>query len=135
MAWLLTAEQVAMDLAEWIKSVAHQPWQFLLMLNFTLLLLGIFIEPLPLRPAPLPAAREGVQRRSRPSRRDDREPGDRALHPAGGRHALRRGQARERRDRRDHARACPLMTATVLVLLLITYVPALSTTLVRLILN
>ena len=47
LSWLLTAEMVAMDLAEWIKSVAHQPWQFLLMLNFTLLLLGIFIEPLP----------------------------------------------------------------------------------------
>ena len=36
-----------MDLAEWIKSVASQPWQFLLMLNIALLLLGIFIEPLP----------------------------------------------------------------------------------------
>jgi C4-dicarboxylate transporter, DctM subunit len=47
LSWLLTAEMVAMDMAEWIKSVASQPWQFLLMLNVALLLLGIFIEPLP----------------------------------------------------------------------------------------
>jgi C4-dicarboxylate transporter, DctM subunit len=38
---------VAMEMAEWISSVASQPWQFLLMLNIALLLLGIFIEPLP----------------------------------------------------------------------------------------
>jgi C4-dicarboxylate transporter, DctM subunit len=47
LSWLLTAEMVAMEMAEWIKSVASQPWQFLLMLNIALLLLGIFIEPLP----------------------------------------------------------------------------------------
>ena len=38
---------VAMQLAEWIRSVASQPWKFLLLLNIVLLLLGIFIEPLP----------------------------------------------------------------------------------------
>ena len=47
LSWLLTAEMVAMQLAEWIQSVASQPWQFLLLLNIVLLLLGIFIEPLP----------------------------------------------------------------------------------------
>ena len=47
LSWLLTAEMVAMEMAEWIRSVASQPWQFLLMLNIALLLLGIFIEPLP----------------------------------------------------------------------------------------
>ena len=47
LSWLLTAEMVAVQLAEWIQSVASQPWQFLLMLNIALLLLGIFIEPLP----------------------------------------------------------------------------------------
>lgn len=47
LSWLLTAEMVAMDMAEWIKSVASRPWQFLLMLNVVLLLLGVFIEPLP----------------------------------------------------------------------------------------
>ncbi|MDR1935222.1 MAG: TRAP transporter large permease [Candidatus Accumulibacter sp.] len=47
LSWLLTAEMVAFELAEWIQSVASQPWQFLLMLNIALLLLGIFIEPLP----------------------------------------------------------------------------------------
>ena len=47
LSWLLTAEMVALQLAEWIQSIASQPWQFLLLLNVVLLLLGIFIEPLP----------------------------------------------------------------------------------------
>ena len=47
LAWLITAEQVAVQLAEWIRIVASEPWMFLLLLNIVLLLLGIFIEPLP----------------------------------------------------------------------------------------
>jgi len=47
LAWMMTAEQVAVQLAEWVKGVGHQPWVFLLLVNIALLLLGIFIEPLP----------------------------------------------------------------------------------------
>lgn len=47
LAWLITAEQVAVLMAAWIKLVASEPWMFLLLLNVLLLLLGIFIEPLP----------------------------------------------------------------------------------------
>jgi C4-dicarboxylate transporter DctM subunit len=47
LAWLITAEQVAVQLAGWIKIVASEPWMFLLLVNVVLLLLGIFIEPLP----------------------------------------------------------------------------------------
>ena len=47
MAWLITVEQVAQQMAEWIGLVATEPWMFLLMFNVVLLLLGIFIEPLP----------------------------------------------------------------------------------------
>jgi C4-dicarboxylate transporter DctM subunit len=47
LAWLITAEQVAVQLAQWVTSVAHQPWEFLLLVNISLLLLGMFIEPLP----------------------------------------------------------------------------------------
>ena len=47
LAWLITAEQVAVQMAAWIKLVASEPWQFLLLVNVILLLLGIFIEPLP----------------------------------------------------------------------------------------
>ena len=47
LAWLITAEQVAVQLAKWVTSVAHQPWEFLLLVNISLLLLGMFIEPLP----------------------------------------------------------------------------------------
>ncbi|KNZ32589.1 MAG: hypothetical protein AD742_10915 [Methylibium sp. NZG] len=47
MAWLITVEQVAQQMADWIQVVATQPWMFLLMFNVCLLLLGIFIEPLP----------------------------------------------------------------------------------------
>jgi C4-dicarboxylate transporter DctM subunit len=47
LAWLITAEQVAVQLAAWVTSVAHRPWEFLLLVNIFLLLLGMFIEPLP----------------------------------------------------------------------------------------
>ena len=47
MAWLITVEQVAVQMAQWIQVVATEPWMFLLMFNVALLLLGIFIEPLP----------------------------------------------------------------------------------------
>ena len=55
LAWLITAEGVAQQLADWVSSVAHVKWVFLLMLNLALVLLGIFIEPLPalLMAAPL----------------------------------------------------------------------------------
>lgn len=55
LAWLITAEGVAMQLAEWVGSVAHVKWVFLVILNVSLVLLGIFIEPLPalLMAAPL----------------------------------------------------------------------------------
>jgi C4-dicarboxylate transporter, DctM subunit len=55
LAWLITAEQVAQQMANWVSSVAHVKWVFLIMLNVALLLLGIFIEPLPalLMAAPL----------------------------------------------------------------------------------
>jgi C4-dicarboxylate transporter DctM subunit len=47
LAWLITVEQVAAQLANWVQAVAHQQWLFLLMLNVCLFLVGIFIEPLP----------------------------------------------------------------------------------------
>ncbi|MES3001493.1 MAG: TRAP transporter large permease [Pseudomonadota bacterium] len=55
LAWLLTIEQVAQQLADWVQSVAHVQWIFLAMLNVALFLLGLFIEPLPalLMAAPL----------------------------------------------------------------------------------
>lgn len=55
LAWLITAEGVAQQLADWVGSVAHAKWVFLIMLNVALILLGIFIEPLPalLMAAPL----------------------------------------------------------------------------------
>ena len=47
LAWLITVEQVAAQLAEWVRLVATEKWMFLAMVNVALLLLGIFIEPLP----------------------------------------------------------------------------------------
>ncbi|MFM9884700.1 MAG: TRAP transporter large permease [Burkholderiales bacterium] len=47
LAWLLTVEQVAVQLAAWVQAVAHAQWLFLLLVNISLLVLGIFIEPLP----------------------------------------------------------------------------------------
>jgi C4-dicarboxylate transporter DctM subunit len=40
-------EQVAVQMADWVRVVATEPWMFLLLFNLCLLLLGIFIEPLP----------------------------------------------------------------------------------------
>jgi C4-dicarboxylate transporter DctM subunit len=139
MAWLLTAEQVAMQLAEWVKVVAQQQWMFLLLVNLALLLLGIFIEPLPalLLTAPLflPLAKAfnvdlvhlGVVMTANLAI---------ALYtpPVGGTLFVAAKLANAGIGAITRA-LIPLMTATVLVLLLITYVPALSTTLVRLILN
>ena len=139
MAWLLTAEQVAMQLAEWVKVVAHEQWMFLLLVNLSLLLLGIFIEPLPalLLTAPLflPLAKVfgvdlvhlGVVMTANLAI---------ALYtpPVGGTLFVAAKLANVGIGAITRA-LVPLMTATVLVLLLITYVPALSTTLVRLILN
>jgi C4-dicarboxylate transporter, DctM subunit len=47
LSWLLTVEQVAVQLTEWVRMFAHEPWVFLLLVNGVLFLLGIFIEPLP----------------------------------------------------------------------------------------
>jgi C4-dicarboxylate transporter, DctM subunit len=47
LAWLVTVEQVAVQLAAWVTSIAHSRWAFLLLVNVALLLLGMFIEPLP----------------------------------------------------------------------------------------
>jgi hypothetical protein len=33
LAWLITVEQVAVQMATWIKFVASEPWMFLLLVN------------------------------------------------------------------------------------------------------
>ncbi|MGL4233128.1 MAG: TRAP transporter large permease [Casimicrobium sp.] len=55
LAWLITIEQVAQTLATWVGSVSSEKWVFLILINIALILLGIFIEPLPalLMAAPL----------------------------------------------------------------------------------
>jgi C4-dicarboxylate transporter DctM subunit len=47
LAWVITVEQVPAQVTEWMKSVAESKWTFLLLANVFMLLLGIFIEPLP----------------------------------------------------------------------------------------
>ena len=112
MAWLLTAEQVAMQLAEWVKLVAHEQWVFLLLVNL-LAAAPRHLHRAAARAAAdraaVPAAGEGVQRRPRPPRRrDDRESRDRALHPAGRRDAVRRRQSsRTPASARSRARSFP----------------------------
>jgi C4-dicarboxylate transporter, DctM subunit len=46
-AWILTIEAVPQAMAEWIIGMNLSPWQFLIIVNIFLLLFGIFIEPLP----------------------------------------------------------------------------------------
>jgi C4-dicarboxylate transporter, DctM subunit len=45
--WILTIEGIPQASADWIGSLNLSPWAFLVFLNIVLLLVGIFIEPLP----------------------------------------------------------------------------------------
>lgn len=47
LAWLITVEQVPMVMTEWVQTVADNRWTFFLLINIFLLVLGIFLEPLP----------------------------------------------------------------------------------------
>jgi C4-dicarboxylate transporter DctM subunit len=47
LAWLITIEQVPVQLAALVKAYASSPWMFLLLVNLALLSLGCFIEPVP----------------------------------------------------------------------------------------
>lgn len=46
-AWILTIEGIPQQMAEWLVSMNLTPWMFLIIVNIFLLLFGIFIEPLP----------------------------------------------------------------------------------------
>jgi len=46
-AWILTIEGIPQMLAQWLVGMNLSPWMFLLIVNIFLLLFGIFIEPLP----------------------------------------------------------------------------------------
>ena len=46
-AWVLTIEGIPQQMAEWLISMKLSPWMFLIIVNVFLLLFGIFIEPLP----------------------------------------------------------------------------------------
>ncbi|MDP2818064.1 MAG: TRAP transporter large permease [Polaromonas sp.] len=46
-AWILTIEGLPQMMADWIISMNLSPWMFLIFVNIFLLLFGIFIEPLP----------------------------------------------------------------------------------------
>ncbi|HYN64972.1 MAG TPA: TRAP transporter large permease, partial [Candidatus Limnocylindrales bacterium] len=46
-AWVLTIEGVPQQMAEWLIGMKLSPWMFLIIVNVFLLLFGIFIEPLP----------------------------------------------------------------------------------------
>ena len=136
LAWLITVEQVATQLAGWVQAVAHQQWVFLLLLNVCLLLIGVFIEPLPalLLTAPLflPLAKAfnmdmvhvGVIMTANLAI---------ALYtpPVGGTLFVAARIAGAGIGEISKA-LVPLMGATVAVVLLITYIPSLSTWLPRL---
>ena len=47
LAWLITVEQVPTQIIEFVKDISTSKWVFLILLNITLLVLGIFLEPLP----------------------------------------------------------------------------------------
>jgi C4-dicarboxylate transporter, DctM subunit len=137
MAWLITVELVAVQLAEWIQVVATEPWMFLLLFNVCLLLLGIFIEPLPAMllcaPLFLPLAKHfnmdmvhiGVVMTANLAIALYTPPVGGTLFVAAKLAKVGIGEITKN--------LWPLMAATVTVVLLITYIPSLSTWLPRLI--
>ncbi|MDD2736427.1 MAG: TRAP transporter large permease subunit [Desulfuromonadaceae bacterium] len=44
-SWYLTSESIPQNVAEWIISVAPEPWMFLVAVNVLLLIVGCFMEP------------------------------------------------------------------------------------------
>lgn len=46
-AWVLTVERIPHSMAEWITQFQLSPWVLLIAVNILLLIFGIFIEPLP----------------------------------------------------------------------------------------
>jgi C4-dicarboxylate transporter, DctM subunit len=46
-AWLLTIEGVPQSMADWLIAMKLSPWMFLVVVNIFLLVFGIFMEPLP----------------------------------------------------------------------------------------
>jgi tripartite ATP-independent transporter DctM subunit len=47
-AWVLIAEQVPQLLVEWTKQFVSQPWQLLLLINILMLIAGTFLEVVPI---------------------------------------------------------------------------------------
>ncbi len=47
LAWLITAEQVPAQFSAWIAQISSSKWVFLALLNILLILIGVFLEPLP----------------------------------------------------------------------------------------
>ncbi|MEO8310990.1 MAG: TRAP transporter large permease [Caldimonas sp.] len=47
LAWLITVEQVPVQIANLVTHYATSPWMFLLLVNLAMLALGCFIEPVP----------------------------------------------------------------------------------------
>lgn len=138
LAWLITVEQVAAQLATWVQSVATEPWMFLMLVNVCLFLLGVFIEPLPamllIAPLFLPMAQAfrldlvhfGVIMTANLAI---------ALYtpPVGGTLFVAARLAKAGiGEITKHL--MPLMTATVVVLLIVTYVPDLTRIIARLLL-
>jgi len=138
LAWLITVEQVAMQLSEWVQSVAHEPWVFLLLLNVCLLLLGIFIEPLPAMLLTTPLFlpwRWPSRSTSCTSGRDHCQSRHRPLHAACRRHPFCRGKHCEAGIGPVSRHLIPLMAAAVVVLFIITYVPQLTQVIFRLVIG
>ncbi|MDP2263974.1 MAG: TRAP transporter large permease [Hydrogenophaga sp.] len=44
-SWMLTAEGITADVASWILGVTDEQWQFLLLANLLMLFVGLFLEP------------------------------------------------------------------------------------------
>jgi C4-dicarboxylate transporter DctM subunit len=62
LGWLITVEQIPAQITSMVKEVAGNKWVFLLLINLVLLVLGIFLEPIPAliltAPILIPMARE-----------------------------------------------------------------------------
>ena len=107
MAWLITVEQVAQQMADWIQIVATAAVDVPAAVQRVPAAAGHLHRAAAgdaAERAAVPAAGQALRHGHGACRRDDDgQPGDRAVHAAGGWHTVRRGQAGQGGHRRDHA--------------------------------
>ena len=113
--WLLTFDRMPDGIVAWAQANLSSAWTVILLMNLLMLAVRHVHRPAGGRAAADAGVRAARQRdRHGPDaarNHDDREPGDRPVHAAGGHHAVHHQRDRQGQGRRDGARARARSTA------------------------